>query len=108
MSIMDTRHTAVVNAMSMATDALLDEIGGHEPFAEQWTRTLGCGTVRVRIRVEVEPTGLSVEEAGAACIAGDENETPEAREAARVVLAGGPGIEAAREVLARSGPWPVR
>ncbi|GAB2325623.1 hypothetical protein [Streptomyces variabilis] len=106
MSIIDT-HTTVGDAMNMAADVILDQIGGHEARPERWARTLECGTVRVRIRVEVEPTGLTVEQAAAAVVAGDDNEAPEVRAAARLLLAGGPGVEAAREVLARSGPWPL-
>ncbi|HEX5567978.1 MAG TPA: hypothetical protein VFY14_13810 [Streptomyces sp.] len=98
---------AVDSGMAMAADYLLDQLDCAEPTAQRWARTLHCGTVRVRIRVEVEPTGLTAEQAVAAVIAGDENEAPEVRAAACLLVAGGEGAVAARDVLARSGPWPA-
>lgn len=98
---------AVVDAgMGMGADYLLDQLGCVEPSAEQWVRTLECGTMRVRIRVDVEPTGLSAEQAAAEVIASDPNEAPEVRAAARVVVAGGPGLGEALALLSRTGPWP--
>ncbi|MDX3400073.1 hypothetical protein [Streptomyces sp. ME01-18h] len=103
---MDTRTSIVGDAMNMAADIILDEVGGHEARPERWARTLECGTVRVRIRVEVEATGVTVEEAAAEAIAADPGEAPEVRAAARIVAAGGPGREAALRVLRATGPWP--
>ncbi|MEU3413757.1 hypothetical protein ABZ760_21220 [Streptomyces sp. NPDC006658] len=102
----NSTHTVINAGMDMAADHLLDQLDCAEPSTAHGERTLHCGTVRVRIRVDVEPTGLTAEQAVAAVIAGDENEAPEVRAAARAMLAGGPCIEAARKVLARSGPWP--
>ncbi|MFE8011484.1 hypothetical protein ACFU3O_01950 [Streptomyces antibioticus] len=101
-----TAATVVDTAVAMGADYLLDRLHCAEPTALDWERTLDCGTMRVRIRVEVEPTGLTGEQVAAETVAGDENELLEVRAAARLVLAGGPGREAALEVLARSGPWP--
>ncbi|MDX2703960.1 hypothetical protein PV350_13970 [Streptomyces sp. PA03-6a] len=103
-----TTDSTVGAAMEMAADCLLDQLAGMAPHAEQWGRTLDCGTMRVRIRVEVEPTGLTAEQAAAAVVASDLAEQPESRAAARVVLAGGPSVGEALNVLARSGPWLVR
>lgn len=98
---------AVINAgMGMAADYLLDQLCCAEPSAARWSRTLDCGTMRVRIRVEVEPTGLTAEQAAAEAIASDPAETPEVRAAARAVLAGGPGLGEAVALLSRTGPWP--
>ncbi|GGV77474.1 hypothetical protein GCM10010294_45050 [Streptomyces griseoloalbus] len=101
-----TAHAVVDASMDMGADYLLDQLHCAEPTALDWERTLDCGTMRVRIRVEVEPTGLTADQAAAEVIASDRNEAPEVRAAARVVMAGGPGVEAAVAVLARSGPWP--
>ncbi|GHC26940.1 MULTISPECIES: hypothetical protein [Streptomyces rochei group] len=103
----ETSVRDVVDAtMEMSAGHLLERLDCAAPTNGQWARTVDCGTVRVRIRVEVEPTGLTADQAAAAVIAGDENEAPEVRAAARLLLAGGPGVEAAVAVLAGSGPWP--
>ncbi|XKK63917.1 hypothetical protein HFP71_16860 [Streptomyces sp. ARC32] len=109
MTVFNTGRTVretVDVAMTMSANHLLEELDCAAPAAEQWESTLDCGTVRVRIRVEVEPTGLTADQAVAAVIAGDENEAPDVRAAARLLMAGGAGTEAAAAVLARSGPWP--
>jgi hypothetical protein len=66
-----------------------------------------CGTVRVRVAVEVEATGRTLEQACAAILAEDGNESPEVREAARVLVAGGPRLEAARAILRATLGQPV-
>ncbi|EPD62399.1 hypothetical protein [Streptomyces sp. HGB0020] len=97
---------ALNTAMLMAAHHIHEEISFLEPRHDTWARDLDCGVVRVRIRVEVEPTGLTLDQALAAAIAADENETPEVRAAARLVAAGGPDAEEAVGLLAQSGPWP--
>ncbi|MEU9641505.1 hypothetical protein [Streptomyces sp. NPDC048188] len=109
MTVFSTESTVrdVVDAtMDMSAGHLLEQLDCAAPTSGQWERALDCGTVRVRIRVEVEPTGLTADQAVAAVIAEDENEAPEVRAAARLLMAGGPGVEAARAVLVGSGPWP--
>jgi hypothetical protein len=102
----NSTRAAIDAGVDIAADYLLDQLDCAEPSAERLERTLDCGTVCIRIRVEVEPTGLTAEQVVAAVIAGDENEAPEVRAAARAMLADGAGTDVAREVLARSGPWP--
>ncbi|MFF9215499.1 hypothetical protein [Streptomyces viridosporus] len=102
-----TVHDVVAAGMNMGAEHLLEQLDCAAPTTEQWERTLDCGTVRVRIRVEVEPTGLTAEQAVAAVIAEDENEAPEVRAAARLLMASGEGSEVARQVLADTGPWPL-
>ncbi|MEV0209438.1 hypothetical protein AB0H97_29995 [Streptomyces sp. NPDC050788] len=66
-----------------------------------------CGTVRVRVAVEVEATGRTLEQACAQVLADDDNESPEVRAAARVLVAGGPQLEAARAILRATLGRPV-
>ncbi|MGJ5897980.1 hypothetical protein ACSCBZ_39440 [Streptomyces niveiscabiei] len=93
-------------SVDMLTYMLLEGISGEQPFTEAYDDELDCGTMRVRIRIEVEPTGLTPEQAGAAVVADDPAEPPHVRAAARRVMAGGPGLEDARALLSSTGPWP--
>ncbi|MFJ4339397.1 hypothetical protein [Streptomyces sp. NPDC088915] len=94
-----TVYGHVDDSMDMAVDYLRDRLDCTEPTTEQWARVLDCGTVRVRIRVDIEPTGRTAEQYLADVIASDPAEAPELRAAAAVVAAGGPGLETALTVL---------
>lgn len=93
-------------SVDMLAFAVLETLCGEQPFTEVYDDELDCGTMRVRIRIEVEPTGLTPEQAGAAVVAGDSAEPEHVRAAARQVMAGGPGLEDARALLSGTGPWP--
>ncbi|MGW3186333.1 hypothetical protein ACWDBT_00555 [Streptomyces ardesiacus] len=98
-----TVDTAVSTAVDMAAETLFDLLDNRTPDPQEWVRALDMGTVRVRIRVDVEPTGKTPEQALAEVVASDPAESLEARAAARTVLAGGPGLDAAMSVLS----WPL-
>lgn len=96
----------VGGSVEMLRFAILEGLGGQEPRAGTYDDVLDCGTMRVRLRIEVEPTGITREQAAAAAVAEDAAEPPEVRAAARLVAAGGEGLEEALAVLSRTGPWP--
>lgn len=72
-----------------------------------WAETRDVGTVRLRVAVEVEATGRTLEQACAAILADDGNELPAVRKAAQAVVAGGPQLEAARAILRATLGRPV-
>lgn len=85
-----TAQDVVDAAMTMAAEHLLEKLIEQPPRRADWSAELDCGTVRVRMRVEVVPTGLTAEQWVAAVIASDPAEPSAVRAAARLVAAGAP------------------
>lgn len=67
--------------------AHLPDLGGPtELDGRAWQHEADLGTLRLRIRVEFTSTGMTLEQAEAWIVAGDPNESPAERAAARSLL----------------------
>jgi hypothetical protein len=67
--------------------AHLSDLGGPtELDGRAWQHEANLGTLRLRIRVEFTSTGMTPEQAEAWIVAGDPNESPAERAAARLLL----------------------